>query len=106
MLCHIDSKLSTRIRLAVFCLKELLCKIPLYLCLQESVQLLWNRKSSLSQAPRVGSGSAGQNGYRHILTPIGCTWDGNSPMVIYPHPSGQGNLKQYLTKFATGLATF
>jgi len=67
------------------------------LLVQESVQLLWNRKSSLL-ANAAKHNTAG----KHILTPMGCTWDGTSPMVIYSHPSGHGNLKQYLTKFATG----
>lgn len=43
--------------------------------------------------------------HRHILTPLAATWDGSSPMIIYPYAS-QGNLKQYLAKFATaGLST-
>ena len=70
------------------------------LLVQESVQLLWNRKSSLSSASKSNN-----TGNKHILTPIAGTWDGTSPMVIYTHPS-HGNLKQYLTKFATaGLST-
>lgn len=42
---------------------------------------------------------------KHILSPWGMTWDGSSPMFIYPY-STLGNLKQWLTKFATaGLST-
>jgi len=47
---------------------------------------------------------AGLN-HKHILSPWAMTWDGSSPMFIYPYVS-QGNLKQYLTKFAqAGLST-
>jgi len=47
---------------------------------------------------------AGLN-HKHILSPWAMTWDGTSPMFIYPYAS-QGNLKQYLTKFAqAGLST-
>jgi len=78
------------------------------LLVQASVRLLWNRKSSLSSASRSNGGGGGAlppGGNKHILTPIAGTWDGTSPMVIYPHPS-HGNLKQYLTKFASaGLST-
>lgn len=42
---------------------------------------------------------------KHILSPWAMTWDGSSPMFIYPY-AAQGNLKQYLTKFAqAGLST-
>ena len=43
--------------------------------------------------------------HNHILTPWCMTWDGSSPMFIYPY-SSQGNLKQYLTILAkAGLST-
>ena len=43
--------------------------------------------------------------HKHILSPFAMTWDGSSPMFIYPYASN-GNLKQYLTKFAqAGLST-
>ena len=42
---------------------------------------------------------------KHILSPWAMTWDGSSPMFIYPY-AAQGNLKQFLTKFAqAGLST-
>ena len=70
------------------------------LLVQESVQLLWSRKSSLSSASKSHN-----TGNKYILTPLAGTWDGTSPMIIYPYPS-HGNLKQYLTKFASaGLST-
>ncbi len=47
---------------------------------------------------------AGLN-HKHILSPWAMTWDGSSPMFIYPYVS-LGNLKQYLTKYAqAGLST-
>ena len=43
--------------------------------------------------------------HSHILTPWCMTWDGSSPMFIYPYTS-QGNLKQYLTIMTkAGLST-
>ena len=43
--------------------------------------------------------------HNHILSPWCMTWDGSSPMFIYPY-SSQGNLKQYLTILAkAGLST-
>ena len=43
--------------------------------------------------------------HQHILTPWCMTWDGSSPMFIYPY-SSQGNLKQYLTILTkAGLST-
>jgi serine/threonine protein kinase len=39
--------------------------------------------------------------HKHILQLLAATWDGTSPMLIYPY-SAQGNFKQYLTKFASG----
>ena len=66
------------------------------LLVQEGVQLL---------TPSSKSSSIHLSSSRHILLPIATTWDGTSPMLVYPYPS-HGNLKQYLTKFATaGLST-
>ena len=39
--------------------------------------------------------------HKNVLQLLAATWDGTSPMLIYPY-SAQGNLKQYLTKYATG----
>ena len=39
--------------------------------------------------------------HKNILQLLAATWDGTSPMLIYPY-SAQGNFKQYLTKFAAG----
>ena len=45
------------------------------------------------------------NNFSFHFSPWAMTWDGSSPMFIYPYVS-QGNLKQYLTKFAqAGLST-
>lgn len=42
---------------------------------------------------------------RHILFPWAMTWDGSSPMFIYPY-SSQGNMKQFLSKYSNaGLST-
>ena len=43
--------------------------------------------------------------HKNILSPWAMTWDGTSPMFIYPYAIN-GNLKQYLSKFAqAGLST-
>ena len=64
---------------------------------QEGVQLLLPLKNKTSSSQVSSS--------KHILIPLATTWDGTSPMLIYQYPS-HGNLKQYLTKFATaGLST-
>ena len=39
--------------------------------------------------------------HKNVLQLLAATWDGTSPMLIYPY-SAQGNFKQYLTKFAAG----
>ena len=65
------------------------------LLVQEGVQLL----------TPLSSHRTSTSSNKHILLPLATTWDGTSPMLIYPYPS-HGNLKQYLTKFATaGLST-
>ena len=43
--------------------------------------------------------------HKNILSPWAMTWDGTSPMFIYPYAMN-GNLKQYLSKFTqAGLST-
>ena len=43
--------------------------------------------------------------HKNILSPCAMTWDGTSPMFIYPYAIN-GNLKQYLSKFTqAGLST-
>ena len=67
------------------------------LMVQEGVQLLATSKAKTTSNKKFSS--------KHILIPIATTLDGTSPMLIYHYPS-HGNLKQYLTKFATaGLST-
>ncbi len=64
----------------------------------------WSSSTQADLLISDGVKLAGLN-HKYLLTPIGITADGSSPMFIYPYLS-QGNLKQHLTKYASaGLST-